>query len=126
MFKKNKMAFPLTIFVPERPAPMTRMTKAFNTATVRKGETFTVELDANPTTGYLWDMRLKAGKATLVSQEYTSSAPAGSMVIGGGGVETFVFRAEETGRIELEAEYTRPWEKNAKPAATQRFDITVR
>ena len=54
------------------------------------------------------------------------SAPAGSMVIGGGGVETFVFRAEETGRIELEAEYTRPWEKNAKPAATQRFDITVR
>lgn len=105
---------------------MTRLSKAFNTATVRKGDTFTVELDANPTTGYLWDMRLKAGKATLVSQEYTASAPAGSMAIGGGGVETFVFRAEEAGEIELEAAYSRPWEKNAKPAATQRFDIRVR
>jgi inhibitor of cysteine peptidase len=106
--------------------PMTRLTKSFNTATVRKGETFTVELEANPTTGYLWDMRLKAGKATLVSQKYTPAAPAGSLVIGGGGVETFVFRAEETGQIELEAEYSRPWEKNAKPAAVQRFDIRVR
>ena len=105
---------------------MTRLTKAFNTATVNKGETFTIELDANPTTGYLWDMRLKAGKATLISQQYTSSAPAGSLVIGGGGVETFVFRAEETGTIELQAEYSRPWEKNAKPAVTQRFDISVR
>ena len=105
---------------------MTRLTKAFNTATVRKGETFRVELEANPTTGYLWDMRLKAGKATLVSQEYTSGAPPGSLVIGSGGVETFVFRAEETGQIQLEAEYSRPWEKNAKSAVTQRFDITVR
>jgi len=105
---------------------MTRLTKSFNTATVRKGDTFTVELEANPTTGYLWDMRLKAGKATLVSQTYASSAPEGSLVIGGGGVETFVFRAEETGQIELEAEYSRPWERSPKPAATQRFDITVR
>lgn len=106
--------------------PMTRLTKSFNTASVRKGETFTVELEANPTTGYLWDMRLKAGKATLVSQEYTSSESADSMVIGGGGMETFVFRAEEEGTIELQAVYSCPWEKNGKPAVTQRFDITVR
>jgi inhibitor of cysteine peptidase len=102
---------------------MKTLTKAFNSTTVQKGDLFKIELDANPTTGYLWDMKLKAGKAQLVSEEYTSSAPAGSMVIGGGGVTSFVFKAEEAGEIELVAEYTRPWEKNAKPAASHKFSV---
>jgi inhibitor of cysteine peptidase len=105
---------------------MKTLTKAFNTATVRKGETFRIDLDANPTTGYLWDVRLAAGKASLVSQEYKSAAPADSMVIGGGGVESFVFKAEETGTVELVAEYRRPWEKGTTPAVTHRFDVTVK
>ena len=105
---------------------MKTLSKSFNTATVQKGETFKIELDANPTTGYLWDVRLKAGKASLLSQGYTADAPAGSVVIGGGGVESFVFKAEEAGTVELVAEYSRPWEKSAKPAVTQRFDITVK
>lgn len=105
---------------------MKTLSKSFNTATVQKGETFKIELDANPSTGYLWDVRLKAGKASLVSQNYTSDAPAGSMVIGGGGVESFVFKAEEAGTVELVAEYSRPWEKGTKPAVTQRFDVTVK
>ena len=47
---------------------MKTLTKAFNTATVEKGETFRIELDANATTGYLWDVQLKAGAASLVSR----------------------------------------------------------
>lgn len=105
---------------------MKTLSKSFNAVTVQKGETFKIELDANPSTGYLWDVQLKAGKASLVSQNYTPDAPAGSMVIGGGGVESFVFKAEEAGKVELVAEYSRPWEKGTKPAVTQRFDVTVK
>ncbi len=48
---------------------MQRLSKAFNELTVKKGEVFAIDLDANATTGYLWDMRLTAGKASLVSRK---------------------------------------------------------
>lgn len=105
---------------------MQRLSKTFNEITVKKGDVFAIDLDANATTGYLWDMRLTAGKASLVSQNYTSEAPAGALVMGGGGVESFTYKAEQTGTVELIAEYRRPWESPQQPAAdTRKFKITV-
>lgn len=103
---------------------MKTLTKAFNTATVQKGETFRLELDANPSTGYLWDVRLKAGAASLVSQQYKRQQEPGEFVCGAAGIEEFVFRAEQTGTVTLEAVYARPWE-SAPPAETRRFQISV-
>lgn len=104
---------------------MKTLTKAFNIATVRKGETFRIDLDANPSTGYLWGVWLASGKASLVSREYTPAAPAGALVVGGGGVESFIFKVEDTGVVEVVAEYRRPWEKATPAAETNRFRIKV-
>jgi inhibitor of cysteine peptidase len=107
---------PLSIVFQNGGRIMKTLTKAFNAISVRKGEIFRIDLDANPTTGYLWDVRLTAGKASLVSQNYSASAQADSLVIGGGGVESFVYKAEEAGTIEFKAEYRRPWEDSTLPA----------
>ena len=104
---------------------MKKLTETFNKISVAKGETFKIELYGNPTTGYLWDMSVTAGKATLVKQD--SDAPSlvnDRMAIGGGSMQHFIFKAEEAGEIEIKAEYKRPWEKN--PAAqSHSFKITV-
>lgn len=105
---------------------MKTLTKAFNTATVEKGETFRIELDANATTGYLWDVQLKAGAASLVSREYKTQKTPGEFVCGAAGIEEYVFKAEKSGTIELEAHYARPWEKGAKPADSRSFRIDVK
>ncbi|MDE2337550.1 MAG: protease inhibitor I42 family protein [Alphaproteobacteria bacterium] len=103
---------------------MKKLTGQFNTATVKKGETFAIELGSNPSTGYSWDVQLKAGKASLVKTDYKPDSKD-PMIIGGGGKEIYVFKAEETGTVDIEAVYRRPWDKSSagKPL---RFGVTVR
>lgn len=106
---------------------MKTLTKAFHTATVRKGETFRLELPSDPSTGYLWDVRVKSGAASLVSQGFKSAAdyPPGEFVCGGLGIEEVAFQATQTGQIEIEATEARPWLKNDPTAKKTRFTVTV-
>ncbi len=103
---------------------MKTLTEQFNTATIKKGETFAIELTSNPTTGYMWDVQLKAGKASLVKKDYTPDSKD-PQVIGDGGKEIFVFKAEETGTVGIEAVYRRPWDP-ASAGKPKRFGIIVR
>ena len=104
---------------------MKKLTEEFNKVTVAKGESFSIELVSNPSTGYAWDLKLKAGKASLVKEDFISDAPRSSMVCGAGGKEVFVFKAEESGIIEIAADYKRSWEK-VPPVKSQSFRITVK
>lgn len=103
---------------------MKKLTEAFNKVTVAKGETFAIELESNPSTGYSWDLRLKAGKAKLVDEDFISSVSEPE-ICGAGGKEVFVFKAEESGTIEIEAQYKRSWESKP-PAKVQNFSVTVK
>jgi inhibitor of cysteine peptidase len=102
---------------------MKKLTEAFNKAVVVKGEIFAIELDSNGSTGYSWDLKLKAGKATFLRQDYFSDAPPDSMTFGGGGKSVYVYKAEEAGVIEITAEYKRVWEKNP-PLKSLNFKVT--
>ncbi len=103
---------------------MKKLTEQFNIAAVKKGETFAIELSSNPATGYLWDVRLKAGKASLVKKDYEPDSK-NPYEVGGGGKDIFIFKAEEAGEIRIEAVYKRPWEKTAADKV-RRFGIAVR
>ncbi|MBW7911620.1 MAG: protease inhibitor I42 family protein [Alphaproteobacteria bacterium] len=106
---------------------MKTLTKAFNTATVEKGERFRIELEADSTTGYLWDIRLKAGAASLVSQQYKRQEEPGEFVCGGQAIEELVYQAgQQSGQtIEIEATYSRPFVPNDPTADKRLFRITV-
>jgi predicted secreted protein len=103
---------------------MKRLTEQFNSIAVKKGEKFMVDLEGNPSTGYLWALEVKAGDATVVSRE-TLPLNANRMSIGGGAVERTVFVANEAGTVEIEANWQRPWEKGKAPARTAKFKVSV-
>lgn len=106
---------------------MKTLTKAFNTATVEKGERFRIELEADSSTGYLWDIRLKAGAASLVSQQYKRQEEPGEFVTGGLAIEELVYQAgQQSGQtIEIEATYSRPYVPNDPTADKRLFRINI-
>jgi inhibitor of cysteine peptidase len=73
------------------------------------GETFSIELDGNATTGYEWEPQLSDDTLRLVERRYQ---PAGTGV-GAGGKEIFTFETVKSGRASVSFEYKRPWETEA-------------
>ena len=83
------------------------------------GETFSIELEGNPTTGYGWEPQLDDDRLRLVERHYQ---PAGSG-IGGGGKEIFTFQPVKTGSAHVTFEYKRPWDTT--PAERQDFRLRI-
>lgn len=79
---------------------MKKLTKTFNTITVRKGEDFVVSLPANPSTGYQWDLRITGGTATYVHQNFKPDSKA----MGAAGMMTYTYNAK-AGPIQITASY---------------------
>jgi predicted secreted protein len=108
---------------------MKKLSETFNSIAVKKGEYFAVELNNSGGTGYLWDVAVTAGKATLVREEtkdLSRPGPHGEPCCGGPILERTIFRAEEAGMIELQAELRRPWEKTSPPARSHQFKVSVK
>ena len=103
---------------------MKTLTETFNEISVQKGEKFAIELKSNPTTGYSWDFKVVAGQATSVRNDGIPDVWPGKRVVGSGITDRRVFSADALGTIEIEASYSRPWEKNP-PAQKHRFKINV-
>jgi len=97
------------------------------TVTVRRGESITLRLAGNPTTGYRWQLRLPLGPA--LEQQGDSAYvpdPAPGGIVGSGGTEVWKFKGIRAGRLTLVLEYRRPWEKDQPPARTVTYAIRVR
>jgi predicted secreted protein len=90
--------------------------------TVGVGDEFEVRLESNVTTGYAWQVVEQPQEIELVSNEY--EAPDTSLV-GGGGVEVFVFEGVAEGSGELRLEYVRSFDDPPVPAETAAFQVQV-
>lgn len=84
------------------------------------GETLTIVLPANPTTGYNWQVETDEDYLILVSQEFE---PMGAGV-GAGGREAFQFRALRPGKTDVRFHYRRPWE--TQPIETRHHRVRIR
>jgi len=87
------------------------------------GQTLTISLEGNPTTGYTWEA--VEFDETILEQgetEYKTSSKA----VGAGGTETLHFKAVLPGEVPLKLVYHRPWEKDVKPAKTYTLKVIVR
>lgn len=94
---------------------------------LRLGQEIEARLEANPTTGYRWEM-VHAAPAVfdvLAGQVY-SPAPSAPRTVGGGGMVTWRFRAARPGHDSLHMVYRRPWEPDSPSAQTFNCDVTVR
>lgn len=93
--------------------------------TAKTGETLTLALDSNPTTGYSWQV-LEINNTILVQQgdpEYKQASGTEGLV-GSGGTETFRFNAAGAGTTTLKLGYMRPWE-SVPPIETFTVQVIV-
>ena len=91
---------------------------------VSPGETITIELCSNPTTGYKWKYET-IGKIILKETSYKFIEPGDAEAVGASGKEVWTFEVVETGKTELRMEYTRPWEGGEQAEWTYNVTVTA-
>lgn len=97
---------------------------AENVIKIKNGESFSVTLESNPTTGYMWETEYDKNYIQFIDRQFKPSS--GEQIIGAGGSEIFNFVAIGVGESEILFSYLRPWE-NEKPAEkTEIYNIIVK
>ena len=93
---------------------------------VTSGQEFRIVLDANPTTGFTWQLSspLDDTLVTVVGNSY--DAPSTSGRVGAGGKQTWTFKAMRRGQTAIGLLYARPWEKGVDPEKKLMFSVIIR
>lgn len=76
------------------------------------GETYTVKLEGNSTTGYVWDVKYNPNLLKLIRQEYVPAQGPDS-VVGRGGIHEFEFVAIQDGDDNIWFYWHKPWEQDS-------------
>ncbi len=92
---------------------------------VKTGQEFVIELDANRTTGYQWQLSGPLDNSILkqLGSEYRASKTG---LVGAGGKEIWKFKAAGQGKTTIAMKYIRPWEKNIPPVRELEFRLLIR
>src|SRR5207244_766812 len=96
------------------------------TVTLELRKELVIKLASQAGTGFTWRVSKNDEKVIEpVGKQPTVEKDAKSKVFGGPTLSVFRFRAVATGYANLELEYVRPSEQDAKPAKTFRAAVTV-
>lgn len=94
---------------------------------VQAGQTFMLDLNSNPTTGFTW-MTKNAGDENIISllgSAYQTEVSDNQPVVAGqGGKQYWYFKALQPGTTDLQLVYARPWE-SVQPAQVYSLTINV-
>jgi inhibitor of cysteine peptidase len=96
-------------------------TRADNKIVAPVGESFTIELEGNPTTGYEWELEFDNDKLKLMDRQYQ---PPDANAVGGGGKEQFKLKAIKKGDTVIRAIYKRAWERD--PIEEKKFNVQLK
>ncbi len=89
---------------------------------VAQGQTFTIRLSANPSTGYHWEPTFDPGALSLRSQMFVSNTTSGQLV-GVGGTDLFTLQALRTGTTSVTFDYISPGGQTTQSTS---YTVTVR
>lgn len=111
--------------IPDAQTDLPPVSDSSQPVSAKSGETFTIILDSNPSTGYHWDIigEVDANIVEFVSQDYKGSEP---VMPGSGGVEIWVFRAVGAGDTQITLGYYPPSNTPVEPEQTTTFNIIVK
>lgn len=97
------------------------------TVSVKKGESVAIKLESNPTTGFNWRVGTVSSSAAKqngkVEFEQTPLPSGSGPILGRGGHSVIKFDTVAPGKVSIQLEYSRPWEKNKAPFKT--FTVTL-
>ena len=88
-----------------------------HTIELTTGQIVIITLEANPTTGYTWEVAEAPG-GQVMRQAGEIEFESDSDAIGAGGVQIFRFEVLNAGQTNLTPIYHRPWEKDVEPLDT--------
>ena len=91
--------------------------------TVSVGESISIILSSNVSTGYQWVLDTSKLNASIVSKTGNQYFPGASYLVGSGGSEQWIFEAEATGVTIIKLDYKRAWETTAEDTFT--IEVTV-
>jgi predicted secreted protein len=120
-----------TVFVPPIP-PAKTIDASIDGREVALTRTQQLELRlaSNATTGYRWTYALSGDLMLYPSgptPTFVPDAPPGSTLVGAGGTDVYIFRADGVGTTHVKFEYRRPWEgDDVPPAKVVAFDATAK
>ena len=107
-----------------------QLTAADNGSTVEleSGQVLSITLDANPTTGYTWEVvepldgqvMRQVGEIEFIPNRQESG------IVGAGGVQIIRFECVNAGQTVLKLVYHRPWETDVKPLETFTVHMAAR
>jgi inhibitor of cysteine peptidase len=89
-----------------------------------KGQALAISLEANPSTGYSWEVA--EGDQAVLRPVGEPQFAAQSGLMGAAGMETLGFEAAGTGQTTLKLVYHRPWEKDVEPLQTFSIEVVVK
>jgi inhibitor of cysteine peptidase len=93
------------------------------TVKVEPNQEFSIKLSSNPSTGFKWEWRPNETEIIkFISSKYKPASEEKN-IVGGGGIETFIFKTSRIGIDEIELVYRRAWEKDVPPAKIVRFVV---
>lgn len=90
------------------------------------GQTLTLSLPSNPSTGYRWRVENPAANVLQSLGPEVYSAPEEENVVGSAGVSTWRYQASSTGDGQLVLVYQQPWAADVAPVQTFDCRIVVR
>jgi predicted secreted protein len=96
------------------------MSKENSVRVVQAGQQFSIDLEAIPGAGYMWELTSPPDELELVSQEVVVI----SREIGGNSIQRFLLLAHQSGNYSLVFQLKRKWEKN--PVRTSVFSIQAK
>ncbi len=95
--------------------------------TLSIGESTSISLKENPTTGYSWQFFLTPENQNVISDISENYIAPNNGLAGAGGIKEYKFKAANAGQLTIDAYYFRPWEKLDKQTADHKvFVVTVK
>lgn len=95
-----------------------------STIIVNNGDSFSIVLESNMTTGYSWQLGSNSDSNIVHFLSTVYNAPSTDMP-GQGGEEVWTFKTESPGTVIIILQYLRPWENETPPARIKRYNIVV-
>lgn len=93
---------------------------------VRKGDLIKVILNANPSTGYKWQIEnIDISKLKIVKETYTAKKVHRD-IVGSGGNKIYLFKAINKGNTTIDLIYSRPFEKELPPKKKFHVNLEIR
>jgi inhibitor of cysteine peptidase len=122
LFALFVLAFPLLLFVAQGKTLLLDDSDDNSHLCLYVGDTITIKLPSNPTTGYSWGQPEGGAHLELLStkQEQGATDRAGAP-----GFQIFSFKATETGVSTLTLNYFRPFEKDTPAVKTFLVSLTI-